>query len=158
MKRKLLALLLTGSFLAAGSAHAAAYNSTHFRDGYSFSQIGSSPAWNNPPDMDPNFIAPIVTVGRIFGTWVAKNHKTVWQAILGVFSYVGDLGDGTLTGNPPEFYDVDEEEACRAHHDFNHADEADQNSGLDEGYDDEYDLTEEEMSQLDWFCGNYTAP
>jgi len=111
--------------------------------------------------MDPNFAGLVIPLGRIFATWVAKNHKTVWWAILGTFSYVKELEDGTLGDgeykddyDPPEYYDNDELEACWAYFDFDHASVEEKNSGVNGDYGDEYHLSDEDMDYLDWFCQN----
>jgi len=163
MKRKLMALLLTGSFVVAGSAHAAGQNAVVQGHGYSSSQVGSLPAWNNPPDMDPNFAGVVIPLGRMFATWIVKNHKTTWPLIVGLLGYPKALDDGTLDGDwpePPESesFTEDEWEACNTYHSFNDASAIDQASGLDEGYGEEYDLDDEDMSEISWFCSNYNAP
>jgi len=162
MKRKLMALLLTGSFIAAGSAHAADQSVVSQGHGYSSSQIGSLPAWDNPPDMDPNVAGIVIPLGRIFATWIIKNHKTVWYSILGTFGYVAELGDGTLNSvddmddfenySLPDKYTPEDIEACSKYEQFNDASDTEKNNGVNGGYDEEYSLGKNQMDYLKWFC------
>jgi len=161
MKSKFLAMSLVVSLCFAGSAYAANHNASYQGPGYSSTQLELPRGWDNPPDMDPNFVGVVVPLGRIFATWIARNHKTTWPIIVGLLGYPKAIDDSTPDGDepePPESYTDDEEDACKVHHEFNSASDDDQNSGLNEGYGDEYDLSEEEMSQISWFCGNYNAP
>jgi len=163
MKRKLMALLLAGSFAVAGSAYAADQSVKIQGYGYSSSQIGALPAWDSPPDMDPNVAGLVIPLGRIFATWVAKNHKTIWMAILGTFSYVEELGDGTLDGEfdnypLPEDYTLGDREACGTYQDFNEANDAEKNNGVNGGYGEEYELSDDDMDYLKWFCSGIHVP
>jgi len=100
MKRKLTALLLATSFFAAGSAYAADYKISYAENGYSSGQIGQVHTWNSPPDMDPNIAPIVITMGRMFGTWVAKNHKSVWAGIVGYSAMCQTLATARSLATP----------------------------------------------------------
>jgi len=77
----------------------------------------------------------------------------------GLLGYPTEIGDSTLDGDgPPEFYSEEESEACSTYHEFDDADEEDQNSGVGNGDSDEYELNDEDMEYLKWFCSNYDEP